>query len=436
MSIRPSKKRSKAIVTAFAIISAVAMVLTGCSSGTAGTSSGNEKVTLTILDHYGNPPMSTGLTALIDQWNKENPKIQVKQQIVQFNDLLTTLNVRQTGGQGADIMSAYALWGGQLASNGVLATPPADVAQDIKENYAKSAVSAVTGSDGNAFGYPTEMTTYALFYNKKLLADAGYSDPPKTWDELKTMAKKLTKKDSSGNIKVLGLSVIQDGDMQTAHPFLSFLNAAGGQFLDASGNSALDERAKDVMQLESDLAATGATDTSIMPTKAFPSGTVAMAIQAGWWVGALKTQMKDGYEDVGVVNVPGPAAGDHGSLAYSFFMGVNAHSKHQTEAWKFLSWLNGHKGADGATQMGSFLAGVGMIPPRTADAEILGPEKIGADANLEPLYAAADFAMAESGAPNAYKAKTSLHNALMKILVDHAPVEKTFDSLVAEINKK
>lgn len=437
MIMKSSGRRSKAIVAALAIASAVAMVLTGCSSGTTGGTSGNnDKVTLTLLDHYGNPPMSTGLTALINQWNKENPNIQVKQQIVQFDDLLTTLNVRQSAGQGADLMSAYALWGGQLAANGVLAKPPANVAQDIKDNYAKAAVGAVTGADGNAFGYPTELTTYALFYNKKLLADAGYSAPPKTWDELKSMAKKLTQKDSSGNTKVLGLSVIQDGDMKTAHPFYSLLNADGGQFLDSKGNSAMDQKAKDVMQLESDLAASGATDTSIMPTKAFPTGGVAMAIQAGWWVGTLKDQMKDAYKDVGVVSVPGPEAGERGSLAYAFFMGVNAHSKHQAQAWKFLTWLNSHKGTDGASQMGKFLATSGLIPPRTADATILGPQEISADPNLKPLYEAADFAMAESGAPNAYKAKTSLHNALMKILVDHASVDKTFDSLVAEINKK
>jgi multiple sugar transport system substrate-binding protein len=43
-----------------------------------------------------------------------------------------------------------------------------------------------------------------LYYNKKLLADAGFSGPPKTMNELAEMAKKLTKKGPDGSIDVAG----------------------------------------------------------------------------------------------------------------------------------------------------------------------------------------------------------------------------------------
>lgn len=438
MNTQSEGVRHNRISVAVAIVSIAALGLTGCSSGNSG-SSGTDggKVTLTLLDHYDTPPQSTGLTALIAQWNKENPKIQVKQQVVYFDDLLTTMTVRQTGGQGADMVSAYALWGGQLASNGVLAKPPADVTADIKNSYSAAASTAVTDLGGQFYGYPTEFNTYALFYNKKLLAQAGYSAPPQNWDELKAMAKKLTTKDSSGNIKVEGISLVQDGDNPTAHPFMSLLNSAGGQFVDANGNFAKGNQAKAALQLESDLSASGATHPSILPTKVFPNDQVAMAIQADWWVGTLKTQMKDNYKkDVGVVNVPGPNTGEKGSLAYAFFMGVNARSKHQAQAWKFLTWLNSQKKSDGVTPMGAFVANMGAIPPRKTDAAILGPETTKADPNMIPFYEAANFAMAESSAANAYKAKTALHKNLMKMFVNHTPVEQTFASLVAEINAK
>ena len=55
---------------------------------------------------------------------------------------------------------------------------------------------------------------------------------------------------------------------------------------------------------------------------------------------------------------------------------------------------------------------------------------------VQSVGEAAGYAMAESNAANAYKAKTSLHNALDQILVNNAPVGKTFDDLVAEINRK
>jgi len=91
------------------VAGATALVLSACT-GTGASGSEDGKVTLTFLNHYGSEPMKGGLSKLIDEWNSSHPDIQVKQQTVDFNDLLTTLNVRQTGGKGADILSSYSLW--------------------------------------------------------------------------------------------------------------------------------------------------------------------------------------------------------------------------------------------------------------------------------------------------------------------------------------
>lgn len=423
-------------LVAIASVSVVGLALSGCTGIDGDQGSDGGPVTITFLSHYGTEPFKSGFSELVDQWNKENPDIQVKWQSVQFNDLLTTLNVRQTGDRGADVISAYALWGGQLVSNGVLAEPPADIAADIKDNYSQAAVDAVTTGAGQVLGYPTELNTYVMFYNKKILQDAGYAQPPASWDELVEVAKATNKVDGSGNTVVQGLSLIQDGDNQTVHPFLSLLDSAGGDFLGSDGKSAMGDEATAVMKLESDLAEAGVSDVSIKPTKAFPSGGVAMALQAGWWIGSLKTAMKDNYVNVGTAPIPGPKAGDVGSLAYAFFNGVNAHSKHQAEAWKFVKWLNSNKNADGVTQLGNFFAEQGLIPPRKSDATTLADKYVTADANLAPIYEAADYAMAESNAANAYEAKTETNNALNEILVNRAAVQKTFDGLVTKIDKQ
>jgi multiple sugar transport system substrate-binding protein len=353
---------------------------------------------------------------MIGEWNKENPNIQVKSEVVQFDDLLTTLTVRQTGGRGADIVSAYGLWGGQLMKANVVAKVPDDVAKSIKANYSPAALGAVTTGD-TLLGYPTELNTYVLFYNKKVLAAAGITKPPSTWAELADAAKKTVKRDAKGNIQVEGLSLIQDGDNKSVHPFLSLLDSAGGKFLGPDGTPQFDnEQGKAALKFEGDLAAAKATNTSISPTKQFRSGGVAMAIQAGWWIGSLRTQMKDKYSDVGVAAIPGPNPGDKGSLAYGFFMGVNQRSKHPDEAWKFLTWLNDHQTEGGVTEVGKWLADQGLIPPRTADQATY--KKALSDPNLVPIYDATSYAMPEPNQPGAYEAKTALHNAIMTVLAD------------------
>ena len=113
---------------------------------------------------------------------------------------------------------------------------------------------------------------------------------------------------------------------------------------------------------------------------------------------------------------------------------MNSGSQHQEEAWKFLSWLNSHENDQGVTALGDFLAAQGLIPPRTADAAILGPKYLAEEPNLEAIYGAADYAMAESNASNAYEAKTSTNTALNDIIVNGADVKTTFSKLVKEID--
>jgi len=394
------------------------LLATGAAcSGGEGSGDDGGKVQLTLLSHYGSDPAKGGLDKMIAQWNQENPDIQVKSEVVKFDDLLTTMTVRQTGGRGADIVSAYGLWGGQLQKANVLAKVPDDVAKSIKSSYSPAALGAVTTGD-TLLGYPTELNTYVLFYNKKILAAAGVTKPPATWAELQDVAQKVVKRDAKGNIQVEGLSLIQDGDNKSVHPFLSLLDAGGGKFLGPDGTAQFDNtEGKAALKLEADLAAAKATNTSVSPTKQFRSGGVAMAIQAGWWVGSLKTQMAAKYaSDVGVAPIPGPTAGSKGSLAYGFFMGVNQRSKHADEAWKFLAWLNDHKSDSGVTGMGQYLADMGLIPPRTSDLTTL--KKSLDDPNLVPIYDAASYAMPEPNQPGAYEAKTALHNSIMTVLAN------------------
>ena len=59
-------------------------------------------------------------------------------------------------------------------------------------DFSKPSMAVATGSDGKINVVPSNQDLFIVFYNKELLAAKGFSGPPKTYDEMMTMAHALT----------------------------------------------------------------------------------------------------------------------------------------------------------------------------------------------------------------------------------------------------
>jgi ABC-type glycerol-3-phosphate transport system substrate-binding protein len=87
-----------------------------------------------------------------------------------------------------------------LAARKFFQAPPKEIQDYIKESFLEKCVQSGVW-DNQIMGYPTENQPHVLFVNKALLKEAGIdvvAQPPKTWDDLRRMAKAATKKDASG----------------------------------------------------------------------------------------------------------------------------------------------------------------------------------------------------------------------------------------------
>lgn len=433
MKFALSRARSGLTVALAAVL---AVCLAACSGPTSPQSGTGSSIKLTFVSHYTSGPTQASIEKLIAEWNQAHPDVQVVHQPVQFADLLTTLSTRQAGGQGADIFSAYSVWG-QLASSGVLDTPPDAVANDIKSNYNSTALAAVTGPEGQIFGYPGEVNTATLYYNKALLKAAGFDSAPTTWAQLKEVAEKVTKKDAAGNYEVVGFPPTKtfDNDKNTAHPFEALWNASGAKSLtNPDGTSALDANATTLLQLYSELVKSGAMSISIDPYTGFANNQIGMFIELGWFVATLKDTMtpEDFAQIVGTAPAPGPTEGDVGSVSAVYYFGVSAASQHKSEAWEFLQWMNSTQNSDGTTRIGTDYANNGFIPGRKSDDSALQAKVAAEQPLLKPFWDAAAYAMAESNTPNGYAAKTALHDGISDLVSNQTPV----DQVVAKINSQ
>lgn len=91
---------------------------------------------------------------------------------------------------------------------------------------------ATTTIDGKRYGAVFTLSLLTLFYNKEQLEQAGFKEPPKTWDELKACAKELTKDGRFGFVLNYGDPAGIGG---TASYWMVFLQQAGGKMYGEDG---------------------------------------------------------------------------------------------------------------------------------------------------------------------------------------------------------
>ena len=106
---------------------------------------------------------------------------------------------------------------------------------NLTKTFTKASI-AGTYSRGVRCALPFSSEIFGFYYNKTLLKSVGWTKPPTTTTELKTLSKKLTKFDSAGNIVRAGYipwAGAADNDMGSL-----FLGAMfGAQFFDPMGGT-------------------------------------------------------------------------------------------------------------------------------------------------------------------------------------------------------
>lgn len=360
-----------------------AVLVAACGGGASTGTSSNGKITISYLTHWSGPQIDQ-LNQAIAAYNKIEPNVTINVRNVPFGNLLTTINTQGGSANGPTIMGIYNLWLPQLVQDNLLAQAPDTNTQDINQAYPASVNSAVQ-VNGKTYGYPNEVDLYALNYNKALFQQAGIANPPKTWDELVSDAKKLTRHDSSGKITQQGFGIINSWNSGVVHPWLSLVNSDGGQLLSSDHKPQLNSKAAmDTTNLYYQLIFQDkVTDPAMNQANAsttgpfldnFANGKTAMIIMANWWESSLQASMGDNFKNVATAPIPvGPGGSASHSVSYSWSTVVSSHASQdqQDAAWKFLQWLNGSQsGKNGSSAMGDILMGMGILPSRSSDIQV------------------------------------------------------------------
>ena len=199
------------------------LALTACgSSGASGSSSGTTTLTMVVPD-YGTGPANTTAkywNTIISAFEKANPKIKVKYQIYNWNDIDSKVQTMLQNKQYPDLIEGEAPL--EFAQDGI-AYPASQVLDST--TYANMLKPFMTAGSykGTAYGMPCTTSARAFFYNKQLFAQAGISGPPTTWAQLQTDAAKIHQK--TGKI---GFGLPLGSEEAEAESLLWFLGNGGG----------------------------------------------------------------------------------------------------------------------------------------------------------------------------------------------------------------
>lgn len=150
---------------------------------------------------------------LIVEFHKANPDITVRQTTFPYADYQTKVSAAVAAGNGPDVVQLFYGWLDGFVAAKLIQPLPKDAFPDAAIEADFFPIVSAMKRNGDYYGLPTAVRSLALFYNKKLMADAGLdpAKPPTTLAELVAMAEKTTKRDSAGNITSEGFAMDMAG---------------------------------------------------------------------------------------------------------------------------------------------------------------------------------------------------------------------------------
>jgi len=380
------------------------------------------------------------LPKLIDAFNEQSDgfKVRFREMPSDTGEYFDQIRTQfQAGASEIDVIGGDVIWPAQFAGNGYIA--------DLSDRFTDSdeflpgPMEAMRFEDG-IYGVPWYTDAGLLYYRKDLLEKAGFSGPPKTWDELKEQAQKVMQ-DQGTKVGFVFQGAEYEGGTVNG---LEFINSHGGQVLDPNDASkVVIDSPESVAGLETEysLVTDGVTPQAV-GTYTEPETEAPFlggdAVFARNWPYMFSLAGTEDFIKPELIDVAPLPAGDGGESltilgGWNFFINAFAVQEAQDAAWEFIQYMTA------AEQQKAYAIGGSYLPTLTAlydDAEIketLPAVRLGGEAlkktvprPVSPVYSDMSLKMAEEfnavlgGDTEPQQAISTLQKELQSI-ADQAP---------------
>jgi multiple sugar transport system substrate-binding protein len=309
-------------------------------------SQGPVTIHVLTMDQAGLKPAE--IDQIVKDFEAANPDIKVVMEYVGYDyvhDKIVTGMAAKPPAYDAAMIDV--IWPDEFIKSGYLLDVTSRVTADMKSGIFPAAWNGVT-RNGKVYGMPWLMDVKYFMYNKDILQQAGFSAPPKTWEELVDQSKVIKEKGLAEY--PISWSWNQKEGVVCDYTVLLFGN--GGAFLDASGKPVFNND-KGVQTLawmkqtvDDKLSNPSSVSDDEMAVEAdFLAGKSAFAVN---WLfqysdsnDATKSQIagKVAFAPMPVFDAAAKAGVTGASVDGSSSFAIMATTPYPDQTWKFLTYL-------------------------------------------------------------------------------------------------
>ena len=325
------------------------LMLTSMAGTTALTAKAENDDVMELTMYF---PVSVGggpdalIDALCEEYHKENPNVKVTPVYAgSYADTRTKVQAAIKGGNTPDLAIMFSIDLYSLLSMDAIADIDSFCTTDADKEWLNGFYDGfmMNSRDGETtYGIPWQRSTIVLYYNKDAFEAAGLDpeQPPKTWDELKEDAKKLTITEN-GQTTQYGIQIPSDG---YAYWMLQTfcVEQSGFNLMNETGTETYydDERTAKGLEFWKSLADDGSMPEGIVAWATTPSdfleGKTAMMYHT---TGNLTNVKNNASFNFGVAMLPANESYGSPTGGGNFYIFKGVSEERQQAAFDFIKWM-------------------------------------------------------------------------------------------------
>ncbi len=274
---------------------------------------------------------------------KDHPNIKVHTEFVPYEELRNKTMLAYGSNKPYDAVLVDDIWFAEYVSKDMLLDITADVPQEYRDGVLPGAWNVTTKNE-HVYGLPWFLDTMYLFYNKTMLAEAGFTEEPKSLEEMIDIGRALKEKGVVEYPFVFSLAQAE----ALICVYSNFLEAYGASFQDEAGNYILQDSGVEALKTLISLKDEGLLNPNSLEyleedvRRVFSSGDAAFTLNWAYMHGLAidPAESKLSADEVGVMTLPGKSGvKEHAAMSGSMGLSVMSKTEHPEEAFLYIQYL-------------------------------------------------------------------------------------------------